>query len=341
MNGPDSLTPRDACHRYIDSRRTELTDETASTYYYRLKLFVEWCEENGIEEVSELDGWTISQYESARSGEGVASSTLHNEMETLKGFVEFLQRIEAVEHGLADRVNVPDIPRDERSRETKLESERALALIRHYRSDETLRGCRRHVLLEIAWHTGARLGGLRALDLRDYDRGEQTIEFVHRPESDTPLKNKRQGQRVVALNERVCTTISEYIQSDRYNAHDDYGRQPLITSAQGRPQPNTVRVWMYLATLPCLRGECPHGYNPDTCEFRSHSTASQCPSSRSPHHIRTGSITWHRDRGVPREVTAERVNASQDVIDEYYDKAEKRERMEKRRRPHLDKLNIE
>lgn len=57
--------------------------------------------------------------------------------------------------------------------------------------------------------------------------------------------------------------------------------------------------------------------------------------------MRTGSITWHCDRGVPREVTAERVNASQDVIDEYYDKAEERDRMEKRRRPHLNKLTIE
>jgi hypothetical protein len=40
-------------------------------------------------------------------------------------------------------------------------------------------------------------------------------------------------------------------------------------------------------------------------------------------------------------VTAERGNASQDVIDQFYDKATKRERMELRRRPHLEKLEIE
>lgn len=338
--GPGSLTPRGAFQRYIDGRRTELTEETASSYYYRLKLFAHWCEENGIDRVDELDGWLIDQYESARSAEGIAPSTLHNEMETLKAFVDYLERIEAVDDGLADRVNVPHVPRADRSRETKLSTERAIALLHHYRSSD-LDGTLEHALLETAWHTGARLGGLRALDLRDFDRGDQVLEFVHRPETDTPLKNKRDGERVVALAEDVCRTISTYIQTHRHDTHDDHGRQPLFTSLQGRPSPNTVRVWMYRATFPCLHTECPHGYDPATCEFKSHSTASQCPSSRAPHHVRTGSITWHRDRGVPRGVTAERVNASEDVIDEFYDKADKRERMENRRRPHLDKLNIE
>ncbi|MEY7850279.1 tyrosine-type recombinase/integrase [Natrarchaeobius sp. A-rgal3] len=340
-SGPKDLTPRAAWHRYLDSRRTELTEETASTYHYRLKLFGEWCEENGIETVDELNGWLLDQYESYRSGQGVAATTLHNEMETLKTFIEYLERIEAVEDGLAERVSVPHVPSDQRSRETKLSTEQALELIRYYRSDGTLYGSKRHALLETAWHTGARLGGLRALDLRDYDRDEQTIEFVHRPESNTVLKNKREGERVVALNERVCETISTFIQTNRHDKHDEHGRQPLFSSLQGRPKPGTLRVWMYRATFPCIATECPHGYDRETCEFRSHSKASQCPSSRAPHHVRTGSITWHCDRGVPREVTAERVNASQDVIDEYYDKSEERDRMEKRRRPHLNKLNIE
>jgi hypothetical protein len=57
--------------------------------------------------------------------------------------------------------------------------------------------------------------------------------------------------------------------------------------------------------------------------------------------VRTGSITWHRDRGVPREITAERTNASEDTIDKHYDKPLKRQSLERRRRPHLDKLSLE
>ncbi len=339
---PSELSPREARQRYIDRRRTELTEGSISTYHYRLKLWVEWCEEQDIETVGDLSGWIFDEYEAMRSGEDLAASTLHSEMETLKDHVEYLERIEAVEDGLSEKINVPDVPQDERSRETKLDTDDAVQLIRHYRDSETDYGTNFHALLELAWHTGARLGALRGLDLRDYDSGEQYVEFVHRPQTDTPLKNKTHGERVVSLRREVCDAIDSYVRNERPDAHDDHGRQPLFATIQRRrPSKTTFRTWAYRATMPCVAGGCPHGYDPDTCEFRSHTHASKCPSSRSPHHIRTGSITWHRDCGFPREVTAERVNASQDVIDEFYDKATKMERMQLRRRPHLEKLQIE
>lgn len=341
LDGPSELSPRDAFERYVDRRRTEITAGSASTYYYRLKLWAEWCEQHGIEHVGELSGWTFEQYEATRAGEDVAVSTLHNEMETLKTHVEYLERIEAVEAGLAAKVNVPEVPEGEKSRDTKLTTDDALAQIQFYRSNENTFGTRHHVFLELAWHTGARLGALRGLDLRDYNRRERYVEFVHRPQTDTPLKNKRHGERMVKLLPEVCTAVDAYIWTHRWDKHDNFGRQPLLASLQGRPARNTVRVWSYEATFPCLRGPCPHGHEPASCEFKSHNHASKCPSSRAPHHIRTGSITWHRDRGYPKEATAERVNASQEVIDRFYDKATKYDEMELRRGPHLEKLKLD
>jgi site-specific recombinase XerD len=339
---PDELSPREACKRYLDRRRRELTDESVKTYYYRLKLWWEWCEKEGITSVAELNGWVFERYESHRSGLGVATPTLHGEMETLRKFVEYLERIEAVDSGLAEKINVPFVPEDERSRDEMLETERAVTLINHYRESTTRYGTRFHALLELAWHTAARLGALRALDLRDYHRDEGFVEFVHRPDTDTPLKNKRKGERAVALNEPVCEVLDAYISDHRWDAHDEHGREPLFASIQGnRPGGNTLRTWMYQATQPCVHGPCPHGYDPDTCDFRTHNGASKCPSAQAPHHVRTGSLTWHRDRGVPKEVTSERANASNEVIDRYYDKATHRERMELRRRPHLDKLSVD
>lgn len=184
--------------------------------------------------VDELDGWILDQFESARSGRGVASSTLHNEMDTLQAFIEYLERIEAVGDGLAEKVRVPDVPDDEKSRETKLDTERAIQLLQHYRNSDRY-GSTYHALLEITWHTGARIGGIRALDLRNFDAGEQTLEFVHRPETDTPLKNKRNGERIVGIREAVTQAISTYIRWTRDDRHDEYGRQPLFSSLQGRP----------------------------------------------------------------------------------------------------------
>ena len=48
---------------------------------------------------------------------------------------------------------------------------------------------------------------------------------------------------------------------------------------------------------------------------------------------------WQLDRGVP-EVVAARVTASQRVIQKHYDKQSAVEKMEQRRRPHIDNLTI-
>lgn len=95
----------------MDRRRTEITDASVETYDYRPKLWVEWCEDQGIESVSDPSDWTFEQFESYRAGLGLAPSSLHNEMETLQGHIDYLERIEAVEDGLAEKVHVPDVPR--------------------------------------------------------------------------------------------------------------------------------------------------------------------------------------------------------------------------------------
>jgi predicted naringenin-chalcone synthase len=72
---------------------------------------------------------------------------------------------------------------------------------------------------------------------------------------------------------------------------------------------------------------------------------SKCPSTRSPHPIRTGSITWQLNQGVPREVVSQRCNTDQ--IEEFYDKPDEDERwrryhdqMERQRRQHVDSLDL-
>lgn len=75
--------------------------------------------------------------------------------------------------------------------------------------------------------------------------------------------------------------------------------------------------------------------------------ASKCPSSRPPHDIRTGSITWMLNLGWPPEDIAERVNADIETIEQHYDKANlderrrrQRDRMEKRRRSLVNGVEV-
>jgi len=330
------MHPREAADRYLRRREADSTRESIHGWQYRLKLFVEWCESVGIEQVDQLQPYDLDEYYGIRSAE-VAPATLEGDMWTLKTFCEFLEDFDAVGSGLADAVRIPDLDPSDRSNDEKLSAEDAGALLEHYRSSERDYGTRQHAFLELAWTTGARLGGLRALDIRDFYPREQFVEFRYRPPK-TPLKNKIRGERPVALPDATVAALREYVANHRYDVHDDEGRQPLLASAAGRPTTNTVRVWSYLSTLPCTYGTCPHGKKPETCEWTEYSHASKCPSSRSPHRIRTGVITYLLNQGWPPEDVAERVNASVSTIEQHYDKADPeqrrqrlRDRMEERR----------
>lgn len=236
---------------------------------------------------------------------------------------------------------MPHVSEEERSDDSRLDEAVALPLLRSLREDPDWNGKRIHALLEVAWHTGARLGGLRALDLGDTHFEENYLDFRHRPETDTGLKNKSKGERPVAVPEEVTDVLERYVEHFRFDVSDDHGRQPLFASRRGRASKALLRGIMYQATQPCLYRACPHEKERETCEWTEYTQASKCPSSRSPHRIRTGSITWQLNIGMPPAVVAERVNATTQTIKQHYDKESPLREMEARRRPFVDEMDLE
>lgn len=334
MGGRD-LSPRDALERWLDKQRAEKSEASISAYYYRLKLFVEWCEQHDIDDMADVDGWAVDEYELHRRSKQVAASTLHNEIKTLRRWLKYLGQIGVVDAGLWQGMEIPQIPETEASDDTRLSPPDAKALIEYYRDSTPHYGTRGHALLEFAWHTGARVGGIRAVDLHDVEHAQAFVRFVHRPDQDTPLKNGRDGERVVALPAVVVDVLETYIDSERMDSHDSHGRSPLFTSTRGRPTTGTLRDWMYRVTQPCVYSPCPHDRKRDTCEYREKAKLSGCPSSRSPHQVRTGAITWMLNKGDPADVVSKRVNATVEVIEQHYDKEQDIEEMEQRRRQYV------
>lgn len=206
---PD-LSPREAVERYLNKLRVSKRESTVSAYHYRLKHFVEWCEEEGITSISEVTGWDVESFETVRREQGIEPITLGNELKTLRNFFEYCARIELVDNNLPDRVQPPDVKPGAQVNKEQLESERARTLLNYYESNPEAYGTRSHALFALEWYTGARLGGIRGFDLENYDREERCVEFIHRPNQDTPLKNGRDGERIVGLPEHVCDIIDAY-----------------------------------------------------------------------------------------------------------------------------------
>jgi site-specific recombinase XerD len=336
---PEEFQLDTAMERWLRKRRTDSTDRTIRGYRSRLSQFIEWADERDLETVDELDSWLLDDYQLDLRDEGLAPTTIKARLSTLRLWIEYLETLELVED-LSDSIDIPNLSKSEEENEQRLEPEDALAALQFFRQSQRHYGTGMHAFLELTWHVGARMGSILGLDIGDFDPEKQAIEFRHRPATETPLKNKSQGERYVGLSDEVCESLEFYIARERAQKRDRHGREPLFSTRQGRASFTTLRAWSYQATQPCLWVECPHGKRRATCDWTNRTSASKCPSSRSPHMIRTGSITWQLNQGYPIELVAERVNASISVIKRHYDQANSEEEFENRRRAAEINLDI-
>ncbi|NIB99406.1 site-specific integrase [Halobacterium sp. R2-5] len=332
------LTPTEAAERFVAKRRNKNTDKTVRSYENRLRQFVRWAHErDDVDVMRDLDGWIIDEYERFLDERGDAPATVKGKFVALKELVKYCARLDVVDDSLPEKVELPNLSKDEQTSDKRLEAEDARRLIEHYRESTRDYGTAQHVLLELLWHIGGRISCFRALDLGDYDAEERVLRFRHRPP--TRLKDGSEHERNVALPEPIADALNFYIERERYAKRDDNGRTPLLTTKFGRPAESTFQTWAYQATQPCVAVACPHNRRRERCEYTEKTHASKCPSSRAPHAIRTGSITWQLNRGLSYVKVAERVASSPETIRRYYDKADLDDELA-RRRPETDDLDL-
>lgn len=107
------LSPREARNRWLARIRASRAESTISSYHYRTKHFVEWCEDQAIGSVNRLNGWDIDEFETDRRAEGLKTTSLDNELGTLKKRLEYCARIEIVDDSLPDKVDPPEVPTED------------------------------------------------------------------------------------------------------------------------------------------------------------------------------------------------------------------------------------
>nr|WP_272931348.1 site-specific integrase [Halobacterium noricense] len=331
----EPLTPQEAVRMYLEHRKPELSEKSLQNHQYRLDTLVEFCDEHDIENLNELSGRDLHRYRTWRSRDGISTMTLRTHLATLRVFLEFAASVDAVTPGLREKVVLPEVSREEESRDVKLSESRGEVVLDHL--DQFEYASRDHVIFGLLWHTGIRLGTLRAFDVSDWDPDAPCLRVRHRPETETPLKNGEAAERAIAVGDYYAGVIDDYVQYNRQESRDDHDRHPLITSRYGRLSENAIRTTIYRWTRPCEVGTCPHERDPETCDAMESDQASRCPSSRSPHGIRRGALTRMLRDGTPEQVVSDRSDVSGDVLEQHYDQRTERERMELRKE-FLDEL---
>ncbi len=327
----EPITPERALELYLEHRRNEVAQATLRSHKSRLGHFIEWCNDQDINNLNELTGRLLYEYRIWRRNDGDLNKVSEKtQMATLRVFVKWLESIEAVSNDLHTKVQLPSLAADDNIRDAILGPERATEILEQLRT--YYYASLKHVTFALLWHTMMRRGSVRSLDLKDYSSTDQYIEVFHRPDTGTPIKNQEGGQRVIAVSADVCAVLDDWIADQRPDVTDEYGRKPLLASSQGRIHKSTIAQYVYMLTRPCIQlDHCPHDREIDSCEATERNAASKCPSSVSPHAIRRGAITYALNNDVPEKVVSDRADVGPDVLDKHYDYRSELEKMEQRR----------
>ena len=336
----EPLAPRDALDWYLEHRRDGLRTATRRKHRSALGTFVDWTDEEEIENMNDVGGRQLMQFKTWRKSEAdLVTISLNGNLAILQRFLRFCENIDAVAEDVAERVPLPNVPPEEEVNYEVPTDEEVGAIRSYYRRFEY--ASRRHVEFELIAEVGIRLGAVRAIDLGDFDADEKVIHLRHRPEGTddygTPLKNGPDGERIVNISDRLRNFVVDYADHNRADVTDTYDREPLFTTSGGRPSTATIRRDFYKMSRPCAYSDdCPHDREATDCDAAKNANAADCPSRFSTHPLRKWAIMRQLDAGVPKELLSDRVDVSVPVLDKHYDQRTE-EQKSRRRREELEK----
>jgi site-specific recombinase XerD len=328
----------DAFAEYREYRQKQKSAATVRNENWVLTAFQDFLERREIEHLNEITNFHLHKFTQFLQNRDKAYATRRNNLSNIRTFLRYWAKKGFVEGATPERIPVPESGDPRLIKEDTIEPERAHAALEYYNKYEY--ASRNHTIFQLLWHTQIRVGTLVGFDLEDWEPRDRHLHAFHRPDTGTTLKNRNEGQRAIKISEEVASLLNDYIEFRRHTIADSYDRNPLFTTKHGRVSRNTVRKNIYAITRPCVtQNHCPHDRNPNTCEAAQYKKkASKCPSSRSTHPIRKGSITHALNNDFPKEHLSIRADVSVDVLDRHYDMA-KEKRKSDRQDKYLDRLD--
>ena len=331
----ESISPKEAVEWYLDHRRDDARIATRQKHRYALAAFLDWTATTDFDDLTDLTGRDLMRFKTWRKRDGdLANISLNGNLAVLKRFLVFCENINAVQPDLADRVPMPNVPDQEQVSDVTPSNESVHQIRTHYRKFEY--ASRHQTIFELIAEVGLRMGAVRSIDIADFHPDDLIIELHHRPEGPdqegTPLKNGRDGERIINLSPGLSELLVDYIEGNRHNVTDEYNREPLFTTSAGRVSKTTIRKGFYRMTRPCKYSEeCPESRTVADCEAAKSAHASKCPAGFTSHPLRRWSIMHQLDQGLTKELLSDRVDVSVPVLEQHYDqRSEERKRKQRR-----------
>ena len=129
-NALELITPADAVQMYLDDRKRDCQQATVKGHRSRLNFFVDWCTEQGIDNMNDISARDLHEFQVWRR-EDLNVVSERTQMSTLRVFIKWCETIDAVPEGLFNKINVPNVPQGEGSREKTLHADRVEEIVEY------------------------------------------------------------------------------------------------------------------------------------------------------------------------------------------------------------------
>lgn len=324
---------RDLYETFLD-RRTDRSPATRRQYRETIPDFIEFTEEKGRVAPSEITPILLDDYVDLLNERYDRDASVHKYTKNIRTWLKWLSKRNLCEeeaYGVLDKDSLGLSPNARDEAPSIAETKAILENLRQNRY-----GSQQHALTEVLSDAGPRIGGVYSLDIGDFHPKRNELEFRHRPDTGTRLKNggtdsnsEGDGERFVTISQSTVKALIAYIESsdNRPDVTDEYGRKPLFATSQGRASRATLRRWVYQATscrwanTELLEVDCDGNCSPDS---------DICSCSYYPHALRRGAIVHRLSNGLAPHRASERFDVSPKVIEKHYDPRTKRQRKDDR-----------
>lgn len=151
MNAEIKIEPEQAVEDFLAEKKDEVAFSSWRNYKYPLKQFIEFCDGRDLEYMNEVNGYDLKKFKLQRRATGIKEVTLKNNLSTLRTFIGWCEEAQAVEPGLNELIQLPDLDSEQASNDEFLKLEHIEGLLNHLYKFEY--ASMKHVTFQLIWHT--------------------------------------------------------------------------------------------------------------------------------------------------------------------------------------------
>lgn len=168
MDAMGPIEPEAAVQLYLADKERESSDSTVRSHRSRLSHFLNWCSEEGIDNMNDLTARRAHEHRIWRRTDGdkdPGNVTMKTYQDTLRVFTRWCESVDAVPENLSEKILSPEIGKHENERDDMLAPDAGDDVLNHLQKYQY--ASREHVIHLLIWKCLLRRSGIRTLDRDD------------------------------------------------------------------------------------------------------------------------------------------------------------------------------